>query len=145
MDDTSTTELTIMTPGKQPVKTTLGVLGELTDRLTRLRNDDDGDSDVEGSDTQGEGLGYSGEDALNLARVARMNAGYSFSASHTGNAKLTTDNDGRRVLTVAFRITSRREDFPQVAGRIMELLGDVSKDDEVQVTVTPVIQQLPLM
>lgn len=129
MDDD--TDLTIINPGREPVKTSVGALGQLADRLKDLRD--------------GEDLGYDDEATLNLARVSRMKAGYTFSASHTGNAKLTTDNEGRRVLTVAFRITSRRKDFPQVAGRIMELLADVSKDDEVSVTVMPVIQQMPLL
>lgn len=141
MDDT---QLTIVTPGGSITETTLRELdsldGAVSDWMSSKLDGSDGADEETGRD-----LGYSGEDALNLARVARMKAGYSFSASHTGNAKLTTDNEGRRVLTVAFRITSRRKDFPQVAGRIMELLADVSKDDEVQVMVTPVIQQLPLM
>lgn len=131
MDDD--TELTFVSPGREPVKSSLGVLSELHDRLVALKDED------------GEDLGYSDEDALNLARAARMKAGYTFSANHTGKAKLSTDKLGRRVLTVAFSVTSRRKDFPQVASRIMELLADVGEQDEVSVTVTPVTQQLPLV
>jgi hypothetical protein len=131
MDDD--TELTFVTPGREPVKSSLGALNELHDRLVALKDED------------GEDLDYSDDDALSLARAARMKAGYTFSANHTGKAKLSTDKLGRRVLTVAFSVTSRRKDFPQVASRIMELLADVGEQDEVSVTVTPVTQQLPLM
>lgn len=136
------TELTFVSPGREPVKTTMGALERLTDRLSAIGEDEDRGGD---GDEDGEDLGYSGEDALNLARAARMKAGYTFSANHTGKAKLSTDKLGRRVLTVAFSVTSRRKDFPQVASRIMELLADVGEQDEVSVTVTPVTQQLPLV
>lgn len=142
MDDD--TELTIVTPGRAPVKTSMGALERLADRLSAIGEDEDRGGDGDG-DEGGEDMGYSGEDALNLARAARMKAGYTFSANHTGKAKLSTDKLGRRVLTVAFSVTSRRKDFPQVASRIMELLADVGEQDEVSVTVTPVTQQLPLM
>lgn len=127
------TKLTFTSPGREPVETTMGVLEQ------RLRDLTDRETE------EGEDLGYSDDDALSLAQAARMKAGYTFAANHTGKAKLSTDKLGRRVLTVAFSVTSRRKDFPQVASRIMEMLADVSEHDEVSVTVRPVVQQLPLM